>query len=189
MSARNFRISTLLLLAVFALTACERDRRDMYDQARMHPDQIDSEFADGRNTRAPPTETIAHSSGPLAASTSGRAMQNVDATIDRAHRGRERYDIFCAPCHSVVGDGDGMIVRRGFPHPPTLHSDEARNISDTRIDSIIRNGIGRMVGYDERISASDRAAIVDYIRILQRSQHASISDLTRDDRDALEKSR
>lgn len=99
-------------------------------------------------------------------------------------RGRERFDIFCAPCHSRVGDGDGMIARRGFPAPPTFHDERLRNAPDSHFYQVISNGYGVMYPYAERVTPQDRWALVAYIRALQLSQHAPVpmlspQDLTR----------
>ena len=92
-------------------------------------------------------------------------------------RGRERFDIYCSPCHSVAGDGDGMIVRRGFPSPPSYHTDRLRNAPDAHFYSVITNGYGMMYSYADRVAPPDRWAIVAYIRALQLSQDARIGDV------------
>jgi mono/diheme cytochrome c family protein len=99
--------------------------------------------------------------------------------MDRAtlERGRERFDIYCSPCHSVAGDGDGMIVRRGFPGPPSYHTDRLRNAPDAHFYSVITNGYGLMYSYADRVAPRDRWAIVAYIRALQLSQDARIGDV------------
>lgn len=96
-------------------------------------------------------------------------------------RGQQRFNIYCAPCHSRAGDGDGMIARRGFPHPPSFHTDALRNAPDSHFYEVITNGYGAMFPYDARVSPHDRWAIVAYIRALQLSQHAPASDLTAQD--------
>jgi mono/diheme cytochrome c family protein len=97
-------------------------------------------------------------------------------------RGRERFDIFCSPCHSIAGDGDGMVARRGFPHPPSYHTDRLRAASDAHFYAVITNGYGAMFSYATRIEPADRLAIVAYIRALQLSQHAPIAQLPDEDR-------
>jgi len=92
-------------------------------------------------------------------------------------RGRERFDIYCSPCHSIAGDGDGMIVRRGFPSPPSYHTDRLRNAPDAHFYSVITNGYGMMYSYADRVAPDDRWAIVAYIRALQLSQNARIGDV------------
>jgi len=92
-------------------------------------------------------------------------------------RGQQRFDIYCAPCHGRAGDGDGMIARRGFPHPPSYHADALRNAPDSHFYDVITNGYGAMYPYADRITPQDRWAIVAYIRALQLSQHAPASVL------------
>lgn len=96
-------------------------------------------------------------------------------------RGRERFNIYCAPCHSEAGDGDGMIARRGFPAPPSYHSDRLRNAPDSHFYQVISNGYGVMYPYADRIPPADRWAIVAYIRALQLSQHAPAAVLNEED--------
>ncbi len=91
-------------------------------------------------------------------------------------RGRERFDVYCSPCHSVVGDGDGMVVRRGFPAPPSYHIERLRAAPDHHFYDVITHGYGVMYPYGDRVAPDDRWAIVAYIRALQLSQHAAASD-------------
>ncbi|HKU78790.1 MAG TPA: cytochrome c [Rhodanobacteraceae bacterium] len=93
-------------------------------------------------------------------------------------RGRQRFDIYCAPCHSRVGDGDGMIAERGFPHPPSYHTTALRSAPDSHFYQVITHGYGVMYPYADRIAPHDRWAIVAYIRALQLSQHAPRSELS-----------
>ncbi len=92
-------------------------------------------------------------------------------------RGRERFDIYCAPCHSRAGDGDGMIARRGFPAPPSYHTQRLRNAPDSHFYQVISDGYGVMYPYSDRVDPHDRWAIVAYIRALQLSQHAAAAYL------------
>jgi mono/diheme cytochrome c family protein len=98
-------------------------------------------------------------------------------TLPFVARGRNRYDVYCAPCHSRTGDGDGMIVRRGFPAPPSYHTERLRNAPDSHFFQVISNGYGVMYPYADRITPEDRWAIVAYIRALQLSQHAPATEL------------
>ncbi|HEX7368702.1 MAG TPA: cytochrome c, partial [Rhodanobacteraceae bacterium] len=100
-------------------------------------------------------------------------------------RGQQRFNIYCAPCHSRVGDGDGMIAERGFPHPPSYHTPALRNAPDSHFYKVITDGYGVMYSYADRVSPRDRWAIVAYIRALQLSQHAPRGDLSTADLTAL----
>jgi mono/diheme cytochrome c family protein len=92
-------------------------------------------------------------------------------------RGQERYNIYCAPCHGMTGDGDGMIVRRGFSQPPTYHQDRLRKAPVGHFFDVITNGYGAMYSYGSRVEPEDRWAIVAYVRALQLARNAKISDV------------
>jgi mono/diheme cytochrome c family protein len=92
-------------------------------------------------------------------------------------RGQQRFDIYCSPCHSIAGDGDGMVPRRGFPNPPSYHIPRLRNAPDAHFYDVITQGYGMMYSYADRVAPSDRWAIVAYIRALQLSQDARIGDV------------
>jgi mono/diheme cytochrome c family protein len=97
--------------------------------------------------------------------------------MELLRRGQERYNIYCAPCHSPLGDGDGMVARRGFPHPPSYHSDRLRQAPDRHFYDVMTKGYGIMAPYADRVAPEERWAIVAYIRALQLSQYARIEDL------------
>ncbi len=102
-------------------------------------------------------------------------------------RGQERYNIYCIVCHGPVGKGDGMVVRRGYPQPPTYHDDRLRNAPVGHFFDVVTNGWGKMNGYASQIPVADRWAIVAYIRALQVSQNPSenkSSEETKDDKSA-----
>jgi hypothetical protein len=102
-------------------------------------------------------------------------------------RGRERYDIYCSPCHGVAGDGDGMIVKRGYKQPTSYHDPRLRNERAGYFFDVMTRGFGQMPDYAAQVSPKDRWAIVAYIRALQLSQHASVGDLTPDERGRLDR--
>jgi mono/diheme cytochrome c family protein len=177
---------------------------DMYDQPRYKPLASSPMFADGGASRPPVEGTQPHASGDFAATSSGRlgaddaARRERDlratadpypSTIDRLRAGRERYDIYCTPCHSPLGDGDGLVVRKGFPAPPSLHSDRLRAASDKYLFDVISHGYGIMYPYADRLAPDERWAVVSYIRALQLSQHAPLKELTSVDRSRLEAAR
>lgn len=96
------------------------------------------------------------------------------------HRGQERFNIFCSPCHGRLGDGNGMIAQRGFNlrrKPASYHTDKLRKIPDGHIFDVITNGFGVMFSYASRVEPEDRWAIISYIRALQLSQNATVADV------------
>ena len=101
-------------------------------------------------------------------------------------RGQERFNIFCSPCHGRVGDGQGMIAQRGFPQPPSFHSERLREEPVGYYYDVITNGFGVMYSYASRIQPRDRWAIVAYIRALQLSQNSTLEDLPAEARQELE---
>jgi mono/diheme cytochrome c family protein len=103
-------------------------------------------------------------------------------TAELLARGRQRFGIFCSPCHGVSGDGNGIIVQRGMPHPTSYHDERLRAADDQHFFDVISNGYGAMYSYASRVPPRDRWAIVAYIRALQLSRHASIDDVPPDQR-------
>jgi hypothetical protein len=185
------RLACLLFLL---LPAC---RQQMADQPRYDPYQESSFFPDGTSARPIPAGTVAR--GHLNADTllyQGRVNGQLATTfpfqITRQvlEQGRERYNIFCSPCHDYVGTGNGMAVRRGFRRgPPSFHTDRMRNEPPGHFFDVISNGFGAMNDYSMQITPSDRWAVVAYIRALQLSQNAPASILNADDRRELERTR
>jgi mono/diheme cytochrome c family protein len=181
-----------MLCALLALTACEKAKQDMYDDAKFKPLERSSRFPDGSSSRPLPDASAPFSQGPFAGTSSGRigedtvrrdqealAAQSMPypVTMQLLQRGQQRYQIYCMPCHSPVGDGDGLVARRGFPHPPSYHSDRLRRAPDRHFFDVMSNGYGIMYSYADRVTPPDRWAIVAYIRALQLSQHADVSTL------------
>ncbi|HWT72234.1 MAG TPA: cytochrome c [Oxalicibacterium sp.] len=180
-------------LALLALAGCEKAKQDMYDQPRYKPFAKSELFPDESSARTPPPGTMPRASGGVADASAGRlgasGMQQ-DVAAERAQRmpypitqqllqrGQQRYEIYCMPCHSPAGDGDGLVVRRGFPAPPSYHIERLRQAPDRHIYDVITNGYGIMYPYADRVAPPDRWAIVAYIRALQLSQHAPVAQLT-----------
>jgi mono/diheme cytochrome c family protein len=98
-------------------------------------------------------------------------------TLALLERGQQRYRIYCTPCHSELGDGNGMVVQRGFPHPPSYHSDRLRQATTQHFYDVITHGYGAMYSFAGRVAPDDRWAIAAYIRALQLSQQASAADI------------
>jgi hypothetical protein len=174
------------------LTAC---RQEMADQPRYEPLEASSFFPDNRSVRPLPTGAIAR--GFLAEDEhlyTGRANGQpattfpFEITEEILTRGRERYNIFCAPCHDQTGAGNGMAVRRGFRRPPpSFHIDRLREAPVGHFYDVISNGFGAMNDYAAAIRPHDRWAIVAYVRVLQFSQNIRVGDLPPQDRQELEK--
>ncbi len=101
----------------------------------------------------------------------------VPLTMALLKRGQDRYNIYCAPCHGLAGDGKGVVIDYGYVPATSYHDDRLRNVEDGYLYEVIRNGIRNMPAYDHLVPVDDRWAIVAYIRALQRSQHASEKDV------------
>jgi len=113
------------------------------------------------------------------------AEERIPVSLPLLKRGQERYNIYCTPCHSPVGDGQGIVVMRGYTPPPTFHSDRMRGLTDEYISNVIANGIRNMPSYGHQIAEQDRWAIVAYVRALQRAQNATLQDVPEQLRDKL----
>ena len=109
----------------------------------------------------------------------------VDAAL--LERGRERYDIFCSPCHSMVGDGQGMIVQRGYKQAVSYHDPRLRAAADGYLYDVITNGFVQMKGYAAQIKPADRWAIVAYVRALQLAHFADLTSVDAEVRAALQR--
>ena len=168
----------LAVLIVITATAC---RQDMHDQPKLEPFEASDFFTDGMASRKPVEGTVAR--GELRAD--DHFYRGVDAeggfattlpmpmTVDLLQRGRERYDIYCSPCHGRTGDGDGMVVRRGFKTPQSLHQDRLRESPPGYYFDVMTNGFGDMSGYASQVPVADRWAIAAYVQALQLSRNAS----------------
>jgi mono/diheme cytochrome c family protein len=106
-------------------------------------------------------------------------------TLALLQRGQQRFRIYCTPCHSELGDGNGMVVQRGFPHPPSYHIDRLRQAPTQHFYDVITDGHGVMYSFAGRVAPSDRWAIAAYIRAVQLSQHAPADELSPAQRQAL----
>jgi mono/diheme cytochrome c family protein len=123
----------------------------------------------------------------LTGRTDSGLVQKIPLTVDDAllNRGREKFEIFCKHCHGMAGFGDGMVVQRGFPAPPSYHTDRLRQAPDGQLFLTITDGVGRMPWFRDRIVPEDRWAIVAYLRALQLSQNSNSQDLPASDREQL----
>jgi mono/diheme cytochrome c family protein len=99
------------------------------------------------------------------------------ADMAMLQRGRQRYEIYCTPCHGLAGNGDGMVVRRGYRKPVSFHDDRLRAQPAGYFFDVMTNGFGAMPDYAAQLPVRDRWAVVAYIRALQLSQHATLDDV------------
>lgn len=155
---------------VLALGGCDVDMRVQPKFKAQAPSTL---WADGSSERPLPKGVVAQ--GDLARDD---AAKNPPPMTDALlARGRERYGIYCAPCHGLSGDADGIIVQHGFPAPPSYHSDALLKAPASTFYDAITNGYGVMYSYAARVAPADRWAIVAYIRALQLSRHARVADV------------
>jgi mono/diheme cytochrome c family protein len=195
----------LMLIAVGAMLAACRPQQQMANQARYDPLEPSDFFADGSSARPLVEGTIpAGSGGDASGGRFSKPVQVEDPflmtgkmngalvnslpfamTPQMMKRGQERYDIYCAPCHGRVGVGDGMIVRRGYRRPPSLHVERLQEASLGHLFDVMTEGFGAMPPYKTMIPVEDRWMIAAYIRALQYSQNATVDDVPSDQRAAL----
>ncbi len=181
--ARRTVALSLLLLAGLGGTAC---RQDMHDQPKLKPYRASSFFANGSGMRPLPAHTVAR--GDLrddktfwyGKGADGNMVWEMPYPMTRARleRGHQRFDIFCSPCHSRVGDGRGMVVQRGLKQPPSFHDPRLRFAPPGYFFDVITNGFGVMPSYAAQVPPEDRWAIIAYIRALQLSQNVEVSRLS-----------
>ena len=175
----------LYFAVLFAAVGCHRDMRD---QPRYDVLEASNFFADGQSARPRVEGTIAR--GQLNEDErfhTGRDgtqfLTEVPMKLDRAilSRGQERFNIYCSVCHARTGNGDGMIVQRGFRRPPSFHIERLQNAPAGHFFDVMTNGFGAMPSYRVQVPTADRWAIVAYIRVLQMSQQAKLEDVPADE--------
>ena len=172
---------TALLLA--ALSGCERN--DMHNQPRHEPMEASTFFADGQSSRPQVAGTVARGQNVandmrFAGVASGPTPDAFPFEITKADlkRGKQRYEIYCGVCHGVAGDGNGMIVQRGFVPPPSFHEQRLKDAPVGHFFNVITNGFGAMYSYNDRIFPEDRWRIAAYVRVLQLSQQEALASAT-----------
>lgn len=184
---RHLAIAATLVLG---LTAC---RQDMQDQPKYKNLRGSAFFDDGRSARPVVEDTVAR--GLLDADTrfttgkeNGQPIATLPVPLDRAllERGRQRYGIYCTPCHGLTGNGVGIVVQRGYRQPPSFHIDRLREAPVGYFFDVQTKGFGSMLDYAAQIPPGDRWAIAAYLRALQLSQRTTIADVPAADRAALE---
>ena len=181
--------AVMVFIACFA-AAC---RQDMHDAPRYDPLEASAFFTDGRGSRTLVANTVAR--GTLRedlhlyqGKVDGQLtdMFPMPVTAEVMARGRERFDVFCSPCHGRTGQGNGMVVQRGFRAPPSYHDERLRNAPVGYFFDVMTNGFGAMQDYSAQVPVADRWAIAAYIRALQLSQRATVDDVPADRRAELD---
>lgn len=176
--------SSLLVLSCSAVLLSAACRQDMHNQPKAKPQSKSAFFADGRTGRLPVEGTVGR--GQLReddhlnrGKVDGKFATTFPFAIDAAllQRGRERYEIFCGPCHGATGLGNGTVVQRGFKVAASHHIDRLRNETNGYWFDVITNGFGVMPPAGPQIPVNDRWAIIAYVRALQLSRHAALTDI------------
>jgi len=187
----GIRVAGWAILTAGLLAGC---RLDMHVQPKYLPYEPTAFFSDGRSERQPVAGTVARGQLQLdellyTGTENGVESNTFPFPITRADldRGRERFNIYCTPCHDYTGSGNGMIVQRGFPHPPSYHIDRLRQAPVGHFFGVMTNGFGRMYSYADRVDVADRWRIAAYIRVLQLSRNATPQDVPDADRAELDK--
>ena len=183
-------VSALIVVFAIAAGGC---RQDMHDQPRYDPMREAPFFTDSRSARPMVEGTVARGhlrddellyTGMANGQPAAVFPFPVDARV--MARGRERFDVFCSPCHGRTGQGDGMVVLRGYRRPPSMHTDRLRSAPAGHFFDVITNGFGAMPDYATQVRAEDRWAIVAYVRALQLSGHATLNDVPPSERDRIQ---
>jgi hypothetical protein len=189
---KNFSLSPGITAGLLALTVLVAGCTDMYDGQKIKPLEESRFFKDGTSARSLVEGTIPR--GHLREDehlylglVEGRFVDAFPFPITDSvlTRGKNQYETFCSPCHGRLGDGEGMIVHRGFPKPNSFHQDSVRDKPAGHVFDVITNGFGRMYSYSPSIRVQDRWAIVAYVRVLQFSRRVPDAMLSEAERVAL----
>lgn len=190
-TARTVRTAVVALAVAASAAAC---RQDMHDAAKYEPLEYSAFFKDHRSERPMIPGTIARGhlkeDKLLYTGRDGDALSQqfpFPVTAGVLARGRERFNIYCTPCHSRTGEGNGIVVQRGYKHPPSFHDDRLRSMAPGYFFQVMTNGFVTMPSYALQVAPEDRWAIAAYIKALQLSRHASAADLTADEKARLER--
>jgi cytochrome c553 len=177
--------SAALAAASAGLSSCGNMQR----QENVHAFTPSRHFSDDSSARIPPAHTVSRSDAALDDPTltglrDGRPLGAFPITLTRDFilRGGNRYGIFCADCHGSDGDGYGIIVARGFPRPASFFDNQVKGAPAGAIFREISKGSGVMYGFSDRLSVSDRWAIVAYIRALEKSRSATLAEVPENER-------
>ena len=179
-----------MILLSLSGAAC---RQDMHDQPKLEAYEASDFFADGQAMRPSPENTVAR--GQLfedellhTGKVNGQLADALPFPVTREvlERGRERFGIYCTPCHGETGMGNGMVVQRGYRPAASFHSEALRSRPLGHYVDVMTNGFGAMPDYRAQVAPGDRWAIAAYIRVLQLSQQATVEDVPEDRRRELE---
>ncbi len=176
------RTACLAVLACVVTTVSACKKEDMFTQRSIRQWDADPASPNGAAWRAPVRGTLAQEQPDTP------APQPHVITTALLSRGQSEFNIFCTPCHAASGNGEGMIVQRGFPHPPAFTTPRLMRARAQVIYDAITNGHGAMYSYAARVPPEDRWAIASYIRALQLSQAAPVAELPPEDRQRLAQS-
>ncbi len=183
-SPATLRSASAALALALLYTSC---RQGMYDQPKAKPLSAMDLFPNGAAARplvpgAIPQEWKGDDPAYTGNAQDGTILTKLPVPLTRAllDHGRDRFDIYCAECHDRTGSGQGMIVQRGFPAPPSFHIDRLRSAPIGHFFNVITTGYGAMYSYASRVPPADRWAIAAYIRALQLSQNARVEDVPAD---------
>ena len=185
------RRALAMIIASVALTGC---RQDMHDAPSYRPLQASAFFANDASARMLVANTVARGqlredellyTGKVNGELANEFPMPVTAEV--MERGQQRFNVFCSPCHGRTGEGNGMIVQRGFRAPPSYNQERLRNVPVGYLFDVMTNGFGAMQDYSAQVPVADRWAIAAYIRALQLSRHATVADVPADRRGDLDR--
>ena len=190
LSRRSYLLSSVFCL-LLAAAGC---RQDMHNTPTAQPLR-ESLFVKSASTARPLIEgtvargTLQDDAAFFTGKTGGVAIDALPfpLTAEILDRGEQRYNIYCTPCHGLAGNGDGMIVQRGFRQPPSYHTDRLRTAPLGYYYDVMTNGFGAMPDYRAQVAPRDRWAIAAYVRALQLSQHAPAAEFPQEEREKLSK--
>ena len=164
----------------------------MHDAPRYEPLEASTFFSDGQSSRMPVANTVARGQlredDLLYTGKIGGQLANefpMPVTAEVMARGQERFNVFCSPCHARTGDGNGMIVQRGFRQPPSYYEERLVNAPVGYFFDVMTHGFGAMQDYAAQVPVADRWAIAAYIRALQFSRRGTVNDVPADRREEL----
>jgi Cytochrome C oxidase, cbb3-type, subunit III len=176
----------LFSVTALVLLGC---RQEMRDDSRLKPYQETPFFADRDSSRPLVNGVVPRGEARTddflyAGEVNGHLVHGFPevVTIEQLRKGHERYNIYCSVCHGITGTGDGMIVQRGFPRPPSFSDQRLRDAPEGHFFKVITNGYGAMYSYASLVEPSERWAIIAYIRALQLARNATVEDLPLEER-------